>query len=99
MPINVSSTAPMGVGGPEVVPAVYIAKLRKEPTAFTVKDLAQTLASSRKDHLPEWRLAQYNGDLLQRHQWFGQFSNAINSAPITDDVELTYLETLVTGQA
>ena len=64
-----------------------------------VQDLAQMLASSRKDHLPEWRFAQYNGDLLQRHQWFGQFSNAINSAPITDDVKLTYLETLVIGQA
>ena len=99
IPLNVSSTAPWSVGGPEVVPAVSIATPRTEPTAFTVQDLAQMLAPSRKDHLSELKLAQYNGDPLQRHEWFGQFKSALDSAPLTDDVKLTFLKTLVTVKA
>ena len=57
------------------------------------------LASTTKDHLPEWKLAQYNGDSIQWHEWFGQCKSAIDSAPLTDDVKLTYLKTLVTGKA
>ena len=64
---------------------------------LTVQDLAQLLASSRKDHLPEWKLAQFNGDPLQWHEWFGQFQSAIDSAPLTDDVKLTYLKTVGLG--
>ena len=67
--------------------------------SFTVQDLAQLLASSKRDHLPEWKLAQYSGDPLQWHEWFGQFKSAIDSAPLTDDVKLTYLKTLVSGKA
>ena len=55
--------------------------------------------SSKKDHLPEWKLAGYSGDPLQWHEWFGQFKSAIDSAPLTDDVKLTYLKTLVSGKA
>ena len=69
-----------------------------EPTAFTVEDLAQLLASSRKDHLPEWKLAQYNGDRLQGYEWFGHFKSAIDSIPLRDDPKLRYLKTLVTGK-
>ena len=61
--------------------------------------LSQLLASSRKDHLPEWKLSQYSGDPLQWHEWFGQFKSAIDSAPLSDDVKLTYLKTLVAGKA
>ena len=68
-------------------------------TSFAVQDLAQLLASSKRDHLPEWKLAQYSGDPLQWHEWFGQFKSAIDSAPLTDDVKLTYLKTLVSGKA
>ena len=68
-------------------------------TSFTVQDLAQLLASSKRDHLPEWKLAQYSGDPLQWHKWFGHFKSAIDSAPLTDDVKLTYLKTLVSGKA
>ena len=68
-------------------------------TSFTVQDLAQLLASSKRDHLPEWKLAQYSGDPLQWHEWFGHFKSAIDSAPLTDDVKLTYLKTLVSGKA
>ena len=66
---------------------------------FTGQDLAQMLMSSKKDHLPEWKQAQYSRDPLQRHEWFGQFKSAIDSAPSTDDVKLTYLKTLVSGKA
>ena len=69
------------------------------PTSFTAQDVIQLLSSKQKDHLPEWKLAQYNGDPLHWHEWFGQFKSAIDSAPLTDDVKLTYLKTLVTGKA
>ena len=98
MPINVHSTAPVGIGVPKVVRVMSIATPQTEPNAFTVQNLAKLLASSRKKHLPEWKLAQYNGDLSLWHEWFGQFKSAIDSAPLTDYVKLTYLKTLVTGK-
>ena len=61
-PINVSSAALMTVGGHKVVPTGSIAMPRTEPTAFTVQNLAQLMTSSRKEQLPQWKLAQYNGD-------------------------------------
>ena len=54
---------------------------------------------SRKDHLPEWKLAQLDGNLLNWHEWFGQFKSTVDSAVLTDDTKLTYLKTLVTGKA
>ena len=66
---------------------------------FTLPEIAQLLASTKKDHLPEWKLSQYNGDPVQWHEWFGQFKSAIDSASLSDDVKLTYLKTLVTGKA
>ena len=89
----------MRVGGPEVVFVVSIARPGSEPTVFTIKELAQLLASSREDHLPEWKLRQYNGDILQWHEWFGQFKSANDLGPLTDDIKLTYLKTLLTGKA
>ena len=68
-------------------------------TSVGIGDLAQILATVRKDHLPEWKLTQYNGDPLQWHEWIGQFRSAIDSAPLSNDVKLTYLKTLVTGKA
>ena len=93
--INVSSTALMSVGGPEVIPTEFIAAPRMELTAFTVQDLAQLLASSSEDNLPARKLVQYNADPLQGHGWFGLFESAIDSAPLTDDVKLTFLKALV----
>ena len=69
------------------------------PTTVTVNDLTQLLSAAKKDHLPEWKLAQCNGDPLQWHEWIGQFRSAIDSAPLSNDVKLTYLKTLVTGKA
>ena len=99
MPINASSTSLMSVGGPDVLPVVSFATTRTEPTPSTVQDLAQLLASSPKDHLAEWKLPQYNGDLLQWHEWFGPFKSAIDSTLLTVDVKSTYLKTQVTGNA
>ena len=93
MPTNVSSTAPLTVGGPKAVPAVSIATPRMAPTAFTTQKLAQLLVSSKKGHQPEWKLAEYNGDPLQRHNWFGQINITDDSTPLADDVTLTNWKT------
>ena len=68
-------------------------------TPVAVQDLAQLLTAAKKDHPPEWKLEQYSGDPLQWHEWIGQFRSAIDSAPLSNDVKLTYLKTLVTGKA
>ena len=54
---------------------------------------------SRKDHLPERKLAQFDGIPLSWHEWFGQFKSTVDSAVLTDDTKLRYLKTLVTGKA
>ena len=76
----------------------FVNVLQTATTRFTVQDIAQLLASSKRDHLPEWKLAQYSGNPLQWHEWFGQFKSAIDSATLTNDVKLTYLKTLVSGR-
>ena len=80
------------------VPTGTSTTMQPSTTGFTIQDLALLLASTKKDHLPEWKLAQYDGDPIQWHEWCGQFKSAIDSAPLTDDVKLTYLQTLVTKQ-
>ena len=67
--------------------------------ASLIRGLADAITSKKNDPLPEWKLAQYNGDPLQWHEWYGQFKSAIDSQSLTDDVKLTYLKTLVTGIA
>ena len=68
------------------------------PASLTDYDLAQLLAASKKDQLPEWKLSQYNGDPPQWHGWFSQFKSAIDTESLSDDVKLTYMKTLVTGK-
>ena len=67
--------------------------------ASLTRELADAITSKKNDPLPEWKLAQYNGDPLQWHECYGQFKRAIDSQSLTDDVKLTYLKTLVTGKA
>ena len=67
--------------------------------AVTLNGLVQALSVSKKDPLPEWKLAQYDGNPLQLHEWFGQFCSTVDAASLSDDVKLTYLKTLVTGKA
>ena len=87
-----SATAPF-------IPSGSSAVLQPSPAQFSLQDVAQLLASTKKDHLPEWKLSQYNGDPIQWHEWFGQFKSAIDSAQLSDEVKLTYLKTLVTRKA
>ena len=98
-PIPPSTTAPVNVPFPTFPTTVQSTIPPATPTAVTIQDLAQLLTAAKKDHLPEWKLEQYNGDPLQWHEWIGQFRSAIDSAPLSNDVKLTYLKTLVTGKA
>ena len=64
-----------------------------------MKDLAELLTLNKKDLLPDWNLAKFNGNPLQWHEWYGQFKSAIDSQALSDDIKLTYLKTLVVGKA
>ena len=86
---------PLSWSGPQVsAPAPPIPDI-----ASLIRELADAITSKKNDPLPEWKLAQYNGDPLQWNEWYGQFKSAIDSQSLTDDVKLTYLKTLVTGKA
>ena len=93
-----SSWLPSASAAPFVPPSLTTAPPTSS-ASLTLPEVAQLLASTKKDHLPEWKLSQYSGDTLQWHEWFGQFKSAIDSAPLSDDVKLTYLKTLVAGKA
>ena len=82
-------------------PSITLPSLQRAPQsqAVTLNDLVQALSVSKKDPLPEWKLAQYDGNPLQWHEWFGQFCSTVEAASLSDDVKLTYLKTLVTGKA
>ena len=64
-----------------------------------IRELAVAITSKRNDPLPEWKLAEFNGDPLKWHDWYGQFKSAFDSQSLTDDVKLTYLKALVAGKA
>ena len=95
----VPSTFPTIPSATQFAPPTFITAPQPATSSFTVQDLAQLLASSKRDHLPEWKLAQYSGDPLQWHERYGKFKSAIDSAQLTDDVKLTYLKRLVSGKA
>ena len=92
------STKPLSINAPPFMPTMGQAA-PVAPASLTVQDFAQLLAASRKDHLPEWKLFQYNCDPLQWHDASIQFKSAIHYATPTDGIKLTYLKTLVTGKA
>ena len=100
VPTNVqpSSSFPSATAAP-FIPSGSSAVLQPSTTHFSLQDVAQLLASTKKDNLPEWKLSEYNGDPIHWHEWFGQFKSAMDSAQLSDDVKLTYLKTLVTGKA
>ena len=86
---------PLSLSGPQVsAPAPPI-----PDNASLIRELADAITSKRNDPLPEWKLAEFNGDPLKWHEWYGQFRSAIDSQSLTDDGKLTYLKTLVTGKA
>ena len=47
---------------------------------LSARELAELLMHSRKDHLPEWKLAQFDGNPLNWHEWFGQLKSTVDSA-------------------
>ena len=64
---------------------------------ITYQDLAKILTMNRKGPLPEWKLSSFDGSPLQWLEWFGQFKSAIDAKVLSNDVKLTYLETLISG--
>ena len=66
---------------------------------LSTRELVNILMHSRKDHLPEWKLTQFDGNPLNWHECFGQFTSTVDSAILSDDEKLTYLKTLVVGKA
>ena len=59
---------------------------------LSARELAELVKHSRKDHLPEWKLAQFDGNLLNWHELFGQLKSTVDSAAHTGDTKLTYLK-------
>ena len=47
------------------VPSSTTSVTQTSVPSFTIQDVAQLLASTKKDHLPEWKLSQYSGDPIQ----------------------------------
>ena len=66
---------------------------------LSTRESAEILMHRRKDHLPEWKLAQFDGNPLNWHEWLDQFKSTVDSAVLTDDKKLKYLKPLVTGKA
>ena len=66
--------------------------------SLSTRELVNILVQSRKDHLPEWTLTQFDGSPLTWHAWFGQFITTVDSAILSDDEKLTYLKTLEVGE-
>ena len=54
---------------------------------LSARELAKLLMHSRKDHLPEWKLAQFDGNPLKWHEGFGQFKSTVDSTVLTDDTK------------
>ena len=96
--VQPSSSFPSATAAP-FIPSGLSAVLQPSPTHFSLQDVEQLLASTKRDHLPEWKLSECNGHPILWHERFGQFKSAIDSAQLSDDVKLTYLKTLVTGNA
>ena len=99
LPIQQTTTADVNFPVPTFPTTVQSTVPLSTLTPVAVQDLAQLLTAAKKDHLSEWKLEQYSGDPLQWHEWIGQFRSAIDSAPLSNDVKLTYLKTFVTGKA
>ena len=74
-----SATFPNAIA-PTFVPANLFTLPQPSVNCFTMQVLAQLLTSMKKSYLPEWKLAQFNGDPLQWHESFGQFKSAIDSS-------------------
>ena len=50
---------------------------------------------SRKKHISEWKLTQFNHNPFSWHQGFGQFKSSVESATLSDDETFTGLKILL----
>ena len=66
---------PLTINNPPLVPTKG-STAPVAPLSLNIHDLAQLLAASKNDHLPVWKLSQYNGDPLRWHKRFGQVESA-----------------------
>ena len=72
--------------------------MNQAPSPIKIKDQAEVLTLN-KDLIPDWIIANFNGNPLQWHERYGQFKSAIDSPALSDEIKLTYLKTLVVGKA
>ena len=79
--------------------APFIQTPSRNGNGLSPADVAQLVAATRKELLPEGKLPEFSGDPLQWPEWFGQFKSAVDSATLADVAKMTYLKTLVTGKA
>ena len=97
--VNYANTGYQPVNEDYVPSSVYPSQGYLSDRPLCPRELAELLMHSRKDHLPEWKIAQFDGNPLNWHERFGQFKSTVGSAVCTDDTKLTFLKTLVTGKA
>ena len=66
--------------------------------ASLVTKWADAIKSTKTDALPEWKIAEFNGDHLKQHEWYCQIKSAIETQSFIHDVKLTFPKTLVAGK-
>ena len=66
---------------------------------ISARELAELTKNKCKDCFPKLKLSQFDGNALNWHESFGQFSSNINSAPMSNDEKIIYLKTLVSVKA
>ena len=64
--VQPSSSFPSATEAP-FIPSTSSAVQQPSPTHFSLQDFAQPLTSTKKDHLTEWKLSEYNGDPIHWH--------------------------------
>ena len=96
---NQTNTGYQPVNEDYAPPSAYRNQGCSSDRPLSARELAELFMHCRKDHLPEWKLAQFDGNSLNWHEWFGQFKSIVDSAVLTNDAKLTYLKTLVSGKA
>ena len=97
--VNHTNTGYQPVNEDYAPPSAYPNQGCSSDRPLSAREMAELLTHSRKDHLPEWKLTQFDGKPLNWHEWFGQLKSTVDSAVLTDDTKLTYLKTLITGKA
>ena len=97
--VNYTNTGYQPVNEDYAPSSAYPTQACSSDRPLSTHELAELIMHSRKDHLPEWKLAQFDGNPLNWNEFFGQFKSTVDFAVLTDDTKLTCLKTLVTGKA